>query len=85
MESRSPDEKLDGGVARKEVRAMIFYAAAVLGFVIGLPGELFFWGVDSMQMIVKPEETCKPADQTIGDYLVKGHWTEAPWRSVCKE
>jgi hypothetical protein len=30
-------------------------------------------------------EICKSADQTVGDYLVKGHWTEAPWRPVCKE
>jgi hypothetical protein len=85
MESRSTDETLDGGVARKEVRTMVFYAVAVIGFVVGLPGELFFWGVDSVQMMVKHEETCKSADQTIGDYLVKGHWTEAPWRPVCKE
>ena len=63
---------------------MILYAAAVLGFVIGLPGELFFWAVDSVQMAMKPG-ICQPADQTIGDYLVKGHWTEAPWRPVCKE
>ena len=63
---------------------MIFYAAAALGFVIGLPGELFFWTVDTVQMTVKPE-ICREADQTIGDYLVHGHWTEAPWRRVCKE
>jgi hypothetical protein len=63
---------------------MIIYAAAVLGFVMGLPGELFFWAVDSVQMAMK-SGFCHPADQTVGDYLVKGHWTEAPWRPVCKE
>jgi len=63
---------------------MIFYAAAVLGFVMGLPGELFSWAVDSVQMAMKPG-LCQPADQTVRDYLVKGHWTEAPWRPVCKE
>jgi hypothetical protein len=69
---------------RKEVRTMIFYSAAVLGFVIGLPGEVFFWTLDTVKGITDPE-ICRPADQTVGDYLVKGHWTEAPWRSVCKE
>jgi len=64
---------------------IVYTAIAVLGFVVGLPGELFFWTVDTVQMSMKPEETCRPAEQTIGDYLVKGHWTEAPWRPVCKE
>jgi hypothetical protein len=64
---------------------MLFYAAAVLGFVIGLPGELFFWTVDTVQMTMKPSEICRSADQTAGDYLMKGHWTEAPWRPVCQE
>jgi hypothetical protein len=63
---------------------MIFYAAAVLGFVMGLPGELFFWAVDSVHMSMEPE-ICHLADQTVGDYLVKGHRTEAQWRPVCKE
>jgi hypothetical protein len=67
-----------------EVRTIMFYAAAVLGFVMGLPGELVFWGVDTVHMSMS-SEICKPADQTIEDYLVKGHWTEAPWRPVCKE
>ena len=61
IESRSTYEKLDGGVARKEVRTMIIYAAAVLGFVIGLPGELFFWAVDSVEMSMKPG-LCRPAE-----------------------
>jgi hypothetical protein len=63
---------------------MIFTAVAVLGFVIGLPGELFFWTVDTARGMMDPE-ICRPADQTFSNYLVKGHWTEAPWRSVCKE
>jgi len=64
---------------------MIFYTAiAVVGFVIGLPGEVFFWGVDTVQMMQK-EGVCRSADQTLSDYFVKGHWTEAPWRPVCKE
>jgi hypothetical protein len=77
-------EQFDGRVAKKEVRTMIFYAAAVLGFVVGLPGELLFWAIDSVQ-IMKDPAICQSADQTIGDYLVKGRWTEAPWRPVCKE
>jgi hypothetical protein len=65
---------------------MIFYTAiAALGFVIGLPGELFFWTIDTAEMSMKSEEICRPAEQTVGDYLVKGHWTEAPWRPVCKQ
>jgi hypothetical protein len=60
---------------------MLFYAAAVLGFVIGLPGELAFWAVDSLEMLAHPT-ICQQADQTLGDYLVKGHWTEAPWRQL---
>ena len=63
---------------------MLFYAAATLGFIIGLPGELFFWAVDSVHMRKDPT-ICLPANQTIGDYLAKGQWTEAPWRPVCKE
>ena len=51
---------------------------------MGLSGELFFWAVDSVQMSKNPE-LCQSADQTVGDYLVKGHWTEARWRPVCKE
>src|SRR5438128_2631229 len=42
------------------------------------------WAEDSVQMAMKPG-LCQPADQTVGDYLVKGHWTEAPWRPACKE
>lgn len=65
---------------------IIYTAIAVLGFVVGLPGEVFFWGVDTVQLVQKGSETvCRPADQTLNDYLVKGHWTEAPWRPVCKE
>jgi len=65
---------------------MVFYTAvAVLGFVIGLPGEVVFWAIDTVEMSVKPDEVCRSADQTLGDYLIKGHWTEAPWRPVCKE
>lgn len=63
---------------------MVFTAIAVLGFVIGLPGEIFFWTVDSLQMTQK-EEVCRPADQSLNDYFIKGHWTEAPWRPACKE
>ena len=63
---------------------MLFYAAAALGFVITLPGDLFFWTIDSAQMIQDPA-ICRSADQTIGDYLIKGQWTNAPWRPVCKE
>jgi hypothetical protein len=63
---------------------MLFYAAAALGFVITLPGDLFFWAIDSAQMIQDPA-ICRSSDQTIGDYLVKGQWTNAPWRPVCKE
>ena len=62
---------------------IIYTAIAVLGFVVGLPGEVFFWTVDTVRMMQK-EEVCRPADQTLGDYFVKGHWTEAPWRPVCK-
>jgi hypothetical protein len=64
--------------------SIIYSAIAVVGFVVGLPGEVFFWGVDTVQMMQKPD-VCRPADQTLSDYLVKGHWTEAPWRPVCKE
>lgn len=63
---------------------MLFYAAAALGFIISLPGDLFFWAIDSAQMIQDPA-ICRSADLTIGDYLVKGQWTNAPWRPVCKE
>ncbi|WP_447973902.1 hypothetical protein [Nitrospira sp. Kam-Ns4a] len=64
---------------------MILYtAAAVLGFMATLPGDAFFWMVDTVQMMQK-EEVCRPADQTLRDYLVKGYWTEAPWRPACKE
>ncbi len=63
---------------------MLFYAAAVLGFIVGLPGELLFWTLDSAQMMRDPE-ICRPGDQTMSDYLVEGHWTNAPWRPVCKE
>ena len=63
---------------------IVFTAIAVLGFVISIPGELFFWTVDSLQMIGNPE-VCRPADQSLNEYLVKGHWTEAPWRPTCKE
>ena len=63
---------------------MLFYAAALLGFVVALPGEMLFWTVDTVRMMQK-EDVCRPADQTLGTYLVKGHWTEAPWRRVCKE
>ncbi|WP_447987028.1 hypothetical protein [Nitrospira sp. Nam74] len=28
---------------------------------------------------------CKPADRSVSDYVIKGHWTEAPWRPVCTE
>jgi hypothetical protein len=64
---------------------IVFTAIAVLGFVIGLPGEALFWAVDSVQMMGKKGEICRPADQTLSEYFVKGHWTEAPWRPVCKE
>jgi hypothetical protein len=63
---------------------MILYVAAVLGFVIGLPGEGFFLTVDTARGMTNPE-ICRPAEQTLSDYQLKGHWTEAPWRSVCKE
>jgi hypothetical protein len=63
---------------------MLFYAAAAFGFLISLPGDLFFWAVDSAQMIQDPA-ICRSADLTIGDYLVKGQWTNAPWRPACKE
>jgi len=66
---------------------MIFYATAVavVGFVLSLPGDAVFWTLATVQMMMKNEEVCRPADQTIRDYVVKGHWTEAPWRRVCKE
>lgn len=63
---------------------MLFFAAATLGFVIALPGSLFFWAIDSVQMIKDPA-VCRSADLTIGDYLIKGQWTKAPWRPVCKD
>ena len=63
---------------------IVYTAIAVLVFVIGLPGEAFFWAIDSVQMMGK-EQVCRPADQTMSEYFVKGHWTEAPWRPVCKE
>jgi len=63
---------------------MGFTAVAILGFVVTLPGDAFFWMVDTVQMMHK-EDLCRPADQTLSDYFVKGHWTEAPWRRVCKE
>lgn len=63
---------------------MLFVPLAVLAFVIALPGEAIFWTIDTVQML-QNNEVCRPKDQTLTDYLVKGHWTEAPWRPVCKE
>lgn len=63
---------------------VVYAAAALVGFVVALPGEAFFWALDTARMMHN-EEVCRPADQTLRDYLVQGHWTEAPWRRVCKE
>lgn len=63
---------------------MMFAPLALLAFIIGLPGEALFWTVDTVHMI-QGDEVCRPKDQTVSDYFMKGHWTEAPWRPVCKE
>ncbi len=63
---------------------MIYAAVALLGFVITFPGNVFFWAVDTISMMHN-EEVCRPGDQSLRVYLTKGHWTEAPWRPVCKE
>jgi hypothetical protein len=56
----------------------------MLGFVIGLADKALFWSLDAVWMMQK-EEVCRSVDQTVNDYLVKVHWTEPPWRRMCKE
>jgi hypothetical protein len=70
---------------KKEVRTMLeiiatvwLYTTATLGFTIALPGDAFFWIVDT---VVASSECAKW--EGASEYLLKGHWTERPWRPAC--
>lgn len=60
------------------IAAVWLYGAAAVGFTVTLPADALFWILDSA---VGSSECAKW--QGPSEYLVKGHWTERPWRPAC--
>lgn len=56
------------------------YAVATLGFTITLPADALFWMLDSVEGSSECVKWEGPSE-----YLLKGHWTQRPWRPACPQ